>query len=229
MNKTVIVTGAAGNLGSAVTEKFLQEGYQVVGVVEPRTRHHFATHPNLEIKEANLFDEDSARVVVQQTYDQYQEIQAAVLLVGGFAMGNLIRTSYREMEQMLDLNFRTAYNVVRPVFLRMQTQEKGGRIVMIGSRPALEPETGTDVLGYALSKSLIFKLSELLNVAGKEKNIQTSVVVPSIIDTPSNRSAMPNADFSTWVQPSELAERIVEACLPEKTLTDTVVKVYGGL
>ncbi len=227
MSKTVLITGAAGNLGSAVTEKFLAEGYQVVAVVEPRTRHHFPENPNLEVKEANLFDEDAARVVVQQTYDRFPSLQAAVLLVGGFSIGNLVRTSYQEIEQMLELNFKSTYNVARPLYLRMQAQNAGGRIVTIGARPALEPQSGIDMLGYSLSKSLIFKLAELLNASGEEKNIITSVIVPSIIDTPSNRSAMPNADFSDWVKPEELAEKIEDACRIDKRPEETIVKVYG--
>ncbi|MDJ1472633.1 SDR family NAD(P)-dependent oxidoreductase [Cytophagaceae bacterium DM2B3-1] len=229
MNKAVLITGAAGNLGSAVTERFLTEGYQVIAVVEPRTRHHFPENPNLTVKEANLFDEDAARIVVQQTYDQYPSLQAAVLLVGGFSMGNLVRTSYHEVEQMFELNFKSTYNVARPLFLRMQAHGNGGRLVLIGARPALESDAGADLIGYSLSKSLIFKLAELLNVAGKEKNIVTSVVVPSIIDTPTNRAAMPNADFSAWVKPEELAEKIENACQIDKRPEETVIKVYGKL
>jgi NAD(P)-dependent dehydrogenase (short-subunit alcohol dehydrogenase family) len=229
MNKTVLITGAAGNLGSAVTEKFLAMGYQVVAVVEPRTRHHFPENPNLEVKEANLFDEDAARIVVQQTYDKFPALQAAVLLVGGFSMGNLVRTSYHEIEQMLELNFKSTYNVARPVFLRMQSQGTGGRMVMIGARPALEADSGSDMIGYALSKSLVFKLSEVLNAAGAPKNIITSVVVPSVIDTPNNRASMPNADFATWVKPEELAQQIENACQLDKRPSETVIKVYGKL
>ncbi len=227
MSKTVLITGAAGNLGSAVTEHFLASGYQVTAIVEPRTRHHFPDNPYLEVKEANLFDEDAARIVVQQTYDKFPTLQAAVLLVGGFAMGNLVRTSYHEVEQMLELNFKSTYNLARPLFLRMQAQGNGGRMVMIGARPALEPDGGTDMIGYALSKSLIFKLSEVLNAAGLEKNIVTSVVVPSIIDTPTNRASMPNADFSSWVKPEELAKKIENACQLDKRPEETVIKVYG--
>ncbi|MCU0352115.1 MAG: SDR family NAD(P)-dependent oxidoreductase [Cytophagales bacterium] len=228
MSKAVLITGAAGNLGSAVTEKFLHEGYHVIAVVEPRTRHHFPENPNLEVKEANLFDEDAARVVVQQAFDQFPTLNAGVLLVGGFAMGNLIRTSYREMEQMFELNFKSTYNVARPLFLRMQAQGNGGRLVMIGSRPALEPTAGgADMMGYALSKSLVFKLSELLNVAGVEKNIRSTVVVPSVIDTPTNRAAMPTADFSTWVKPEELAAIIETACRMNGVPTEAIIKAYG--
>lgn len=229
MSKTVLITGAAGNLGSAVTEKFLSEGYQVVAVVEPRTRHQFPENPNLEVKQANLFDEDAARMVVQQTYEKFPALQATVLLVGGFSVGNLVRTSYQEVEQMMELNFKSTYNVARPVFLRMQSHNTGGRIVMVGARPALEAESGAGMIGYALSKSLIFKFAELLNVSGEEKNIITSVVVPSIIDTPSNRVAMPTADFSAWVKPEELAQQIENACQLDKRLEETIIKVYGKL
>jgi short-subunit dehydrogenase len=101
-------------------------------------------------------------------------------------------------------------------------------LVFIGARPALDNNAAVYMPGYALSKSLLFKLSEILNAAGKEKNIVSTVVVPSIIDTPVNRTAMPNENFSKWVSPESLANIIYMACSEAgKDLREPVMKVYG--
>jgi NAD(P)-dependent dehydrogenase (short-subunit alcohol dehydrogenase family) len=109
----------------------------------------------------------------------------------------------------------------------MQWQENGGRLVLVGARPALDPAAGKGMVAYSLSKSLVFSLADLLNAAGEGKSVYTSVIVPSIIDTPANRASMPKADFSTWVRPEELADKIEMACRPDVVPTERVVKVYG--
>ena len=129
---------------------------------------------------------------------------------------------------MIDINFNTSYFVARPVFQQMMKQANG-RIVLVGSRPALDAKAGKQTVAYALSKSLIFTLAELLNAEGSEKNVVTSVIVPSTIDTPVNRSSMPDADFSKWVQPKEIAELIdIVISNKAKSLRAPVLKIYGN-
>ncbi len=229
MPKTVIVTGAAGNLGTAVVEKLLTQGYHVLATVEPGTRHPFdPSQSRLEIHEVDVTDEVAARQFVQSAFEVHQTVQAVVLLVGGFAMGSIAETGMYELEKMFQLNFFSAYNLVRPAFLRMQWQPGGGRMVLIGARPALDAADGKGKMAYALAKSLLFKLSELLNAAGADKNVASSVIVPSIIDTPANRAAMPNTDFSAWVRAEDLAAQIEQACRTDGEPREKVIKVYGG-
>ncbi len=103
-------------------------------------------------------------------------------------------------------------------------------MVFIGSKPALDANDGKGKLAYSLSKSLLYKLSEYLNEEGRSKNVATYVVTPSVIDTPPNRKDMPDADFSKWVKPEEIAEIIRFMCSePGNTMRDTVLKVYGGV
>ena len=230
MLRKVIITGAAGNLGSATVDKFLREGYHVLATVEPGTRHHFVPGtPNLEVHQLDVTDENAAREFVQRSFDEHKFIGAAVLLVGGFAMGGIAETSLSDLHRMFRLNFESCYNLARPAFLRMQWQPDGGRLVLVGARPALEPAAGKGTVAYSLSKSLVFSLADLLNAAGEGKNVFTSVVVPSIIDTPANRASMPKADFSAWVRPEELADQIEMACRPDVVPGERVIKVYGGL
>lgn len=229
--KRVLITGAAGNLGQAVTARFLKEGWQVAAISEPGKTagnelpgngQHFSE------TEADLMDEDKAGEAVSKSFDS-QAPDAAVMLVGGFAMGSIEDTRGQDLMSMYRLNFQTAYHIARPVFEKMKQSGKGGRLVFIGARPALDPAAGKDVLAYALSKNLVIHLAEYLNEAGKDHNIVASVVVPSIIDTPPNREGMPDADFDKWVSPEEIAGVIVFACGNEgEVLRESVYKVYGN-
>ena len=228
MGKVVIITGASGNLGKAVVEKLIGEGYTVVVTVMPNTSlGHHEDHPQVDIHTLDLLDEPAAEGFIHVVTKKYGSIQAALLLVGGYASGSIRDTNNSALKKMYALNFETAYNLARPVFNQMVSQA-GGRIIFVGARPALNPAEGKSNLAYALSKSLIFKLSEYLNAEGAEKNVVSSVIVPSILDTPENRKAMPKADFSTWVDPKEVADTMA-FILSEKSaaLREPVFKMYG--
>ena len=118
--------------------------------------------------------------------------------------GGIKTADGESLKNMYALNFETAYFAARPAFLQMQKQPAGGRIILVGSRASLIPKDGKNFIAYALSKSLLFKLAEYLNVEGASHNVVTSVIVPSTIDTPANRQSMPKADFSKWVKPEEI-------------------------
>lgn len=224
--RNVLITGASGNLGKAVVARFLEENYQVLVTSSGNTGRTEST--NVKSYEADLTREDSAASLVKQILTEHKTIDAAVLLVGGFAIGGLDDANGTLLEKMMALNFNTAYYVARPVFRQMMVQPTGGRIILIGARPALQPKDGKNMIAYSLSKSLLFKLAELLNAAGESKNVVTSVVVPSVIDTPANRQSMPDADFSKWVEPREIADAIAYICSPEaRSLRQPVFKMYG--
>lgn len=227
--KTVLITGANGNLGSAVTHTFLDKGYRVVAtVMTEQMRKDFIAHPQLDVQVVNLSDETATADFVQAVIQKYEAIDAALMLVGGFAMGNIADTSVAMIDQQLSLNFKTAYHVTRPVFAQMQ-QQGHGRLVYIGARPALEAASGKNLLAYGLSKSLLFKLAEYLNEEAKGTNITASVVAPSTLDTPLNRSSMPDVDPAIWVKPSALAE-ILEFIVSDKgaPLRESIYKVYNN-
>ena len=228
MKKTVIITGASGNLGKAAVEKFIAEGYSVVATVSPGKTLGFETAGDVVTYEADLTNEMNVTEVIRQIIAERKTIHAAVLLVGGFATGGIDQTDGASLKKMYTLNFETSYFVARPTFLQMKQQSYGGRIILVGARPALNPAEGKDLLAYSLSKSLLFRLAELLNIEGSSMNIVTSVVVPGIIDTPLNRKSTPDADFSQWVTPEAIADTLVfissDVASP---LRDPVFKVYG--
>jgi NAD(P)-dependent dehydrogenase (short-subunit alcohol dehydrogenase family) len=129
---------------------------------------------------------------------------------------------------MIALNFDTAYNCVHAVFPSM-VKQGGGRIVLVGARPALQAHAGKGMVAYALSKSLIFKLAELINADGKDKNVVCSVIVPSTIDTPANRKAMPDASFNDWVTPEQIANTVAFLVSDDGiSLREPVLKLYGN-
>ena len=144
---------------------------------------------------------------MEQVVNKDGVINVAVMAAGGYQQGTLHETFKQNLLQQIDLNFITAYNIVRPIFEQMKKQ-KNGRLFLVGSKPGMEMQHAKSSIAYGLSKSLIFRLAELLNAETGKDNIVTSVIVSGTIDTPENRKAMPGADTSTWVTADEIADII---------------------
>lgn len=228
-NKHIIITGASGNLGTAACKVFLDKGYDVLATVHDETaKKNLVTHDRLQIKTVNLSDEAATDAFVQSAIEEYKKIDAALMLVGGFAAGNMAHTKSDDIKKQFDLNFYTAYHLARPLLQHM-LQNNSGRLVFIGARPAIKAADGKNLIAYALSKSLLFTLAEYINEEAKGKNVTATVVAPSTIDTPPNREAMPDANFPNWVRPEALAE-ILEFICSDKSLAlrETVLKVYNN-
>jgi NAD(P)-dependent dehydrogenase (short-subunit alcohol dehydrogenase family) len=228
-NKTVIITGASGNMGQVVIKKFLAEGYNVVGTIVPNDPVPFdIENKNLEKVLVDLMNEEEAGKFVQNVISKYGSIDAAVLTVGGFAMGTVVSTTTSDVYKQYKLNFETAYNIARPAFVQM-LEQKAGRIFLIGSKPGLSADNSKGMIAYGLGKSLIFRLAELMNAEAKGTNVVTSVVVPSTIDTVQNRKAMPDADYNTWVKPEVIASVIYYYCTDRAAaLREPVIKLYNN-
>ncbi len=227
--KTVIITGASGNLGTAVTKEFLNKNYRVIATVSsPQAQADLEADKNLEIIVVDLTDEMQTLDFVQKCIQKYKTIDAALLLVGGFAIGELSSTTGDDLHKQITLNFETAYFVTRPLFDHLMANKRGS-IVFIGARPALNPSQGKSMIAYSLSKSLLFKLAEFLNEAAKGVNVEVSVIVPSTLDTELNRKSMPDANPENWVKPSEIAETL-EFLVSDKSkaLKETVLKMYNN-
>ena len=227
--KIAIVTGATGNMGQAVVKKFINEGYFVVGTSVPpdATQLDFPADKFEKII-VDLGDEDASGKFIDEVLSKYKNIDAAVLTVGGFAMGSIADTKTSDVMKQYKLNFETAYNVARPIFVEMMKQNNG-RIFIIGSKPGLDVRNGKGMVAYGLAKSLIFRLAELMNQEAKGKNVVTSVVVPSTIDTVPNRKSMPDANFGNWVKPEAIADVIYWHCTDEASvLREPVLKVYNN-
>jgi NAD(P)-dependent dehydrogenase (short-subunit alcohol dehydrogenase family) len=229
MKKNILITGASGNLGKAAVEKFLAEGYRVIATVSPGKKFDYDVTGDVVIYEADLTNEKLVDDVIKRIINEHTSLHVAVLLVGAFAVGNVEHTDGAALKKMFSLNFETAYYVARPAFMQMKKQKEGGCIILIGARPALRAADGKDLLAYALSKSLLFSLADYLNAEGASHHIVTHVVVPGVIDTPVNRKAMPDANYSSWVKPEAIAE-VMAFISSDKggPIRESVVKVYGN-
>lgn len=227
----ILISGAAGDLGRAVVARFYKADHRLLALIQPnepeqlKVLHGVANGTNrLIVTPLDVLD---AAEVDRFATSLPSDLTTAVLLVGGFGMGDVESTDEKQLDQMISLNFKAAYHLARHCFLHFQ-KHGGGRIVLIGARPALDPQAGKGTLAYALSKGMVAHLADLLNAAGANHDIVTTLVVPSILDTPANRDAMPDADFDTWPKPAELADAIYFACSPQGAiLRQPVLKVYG--
>lgn len=223
MNRNIIVTGAAGNLGSAVVEKFKREGYHVIALLQPGKDEEVEEAD--DSYEVDVTDEESVMEFVKEYQLQYADLDALALIVGGFSMGTMEKTGQQDFEKMFSLNFFSAYHLVRG-FLPVMKKNHRGTLLFVGARPALQLEDAADTIAYALSKRLIVSLAEILATETKETAIRSHVFAPSIIDTPQNREAMPDADFSKWVSPKEIAEAMHYA-VNNPALRNMTFKLYG--
>jgi NAD(P)-dependent dehydrogenase (short-subunit alcohol dehydrogenase family) len=227
--KTAIVTGSSGNLGQAVVKKFLTEGYYVVGTIVPNDPVTIdIKDKNFETQVADLMNEDASQKFVESVIAKQGSIDAAILTVGGFAMGKISETKTADIDKQYKLNFETAYNVARPVFIQM-IKQNSGRIFLIGSKPGLDHRNGKGMVAYSLAKSLIFRLAEQMNDEAKGSDVVVSVIVPSTIDTPQNRKSMPDTDPNKWVKAEAIADVIYFYCTGQAAvLREPIIKVYNN-
>jgi NAD(P)-dependent dehydrogenase (short-subunit alcohol dehydrogenase family) len=216
MARTALITGATGGLGGAVVDRFAREGWSVLGV----DKRPGEDRENVRFVEADLFDTEQVGHAVAQAGP---ELQAVVNLVGGFSQGGRVHeTPVEEFEEQFRLNLRPTYLVTAAAIPRMTT----GTVVCVGTRAALRPFPGA--AGYVASKAALLALVRALDAEYRDDGIRINAVLPSVIDTPANRSAMPDADYDAWVHPDEIAAVIhflsTDASSP---VSGAEVPVYG--
>jgi NAD(P)-dependent dehydrogenase (short-subunit alcohol dehydrogenase family) len=225
-NKVVLITGANGGLGAFVTNAFLETGALVAGV-SPTIRNSDFPHPPFEAIPAELTSGDAARAVAGTVIAKWGKIDALVHLVGGFSGGKTVsETDDATIEKMLNMNLLAAFHMLRAVLPEMRAKGTG-RILAIGSRTAVEPQPG--VGAYSASKAALVSLVRTVALENKDRGISANVVLPGTMDTPANRAAMPRADFSKWVQPSQIASLLVHLASDQASqISGAVIPVYGS-
>jgi NAD(P)-dependent dehydrogenase (short-subunit alcohol dehydrogenase family) len=227
MTQTALVTGGTGGLGSAVVRAFLEDGWRVVVPwVAERELERAPAHDLVELVQADLFDPDAVAAVVGAAG---RSLRAVVNLVGGFAMGGRVHeTPVEDFEGQFRLNLRPTYLVCAaaiPVLLGNDVPARGS-IVCVSSRAALRPFPGA--AGYIASKAAVLAFVDALAAEYTQDGIRANAVLPSVIDTPANRAAMPDADHSTWVKPEEIARVIRFLSSDDAAATSGAhVPVYG--
>lgn len=220
----ILITGAAGNLGTVVVDYFIATGHKVFALVSPEKTPKDSQKLDLSYWEADLTNETETIKIVDEIVKQHNHIDAAFLLAGGFAMGNIEVSSLEAIHKMIAINFDTAYTVARASHSYMSNQTEGGKIVFVGSKSALETGSGSAMLGYTLSKALLFDIASILNTDSEKSRVTCSVIVPSTIDTPANRKAMPGANVSEWIKPEAIAMELEKILLSNSK--SEVIKLY---
>ncbi|TFY98645.1 SDR family NAD(P)-dependent oxidoreductase [Ramlibacter rhizophilus] len=207
--RVVLVTGAAGNLGRAVAQAFLAQGERVVLVDLRREalEQVAAGMPGQTlVAPADLLTREGAQAAVDAALARFGRLDVLCNIAGGFRMGEAVHeTSDETWDALMGLNARTVLNTSRAAVPALLAQSRGW-IVNVAAGAALRG--GAQMGAYAASKSVVIRLTESLSAELRERGINVNCVLPSIIDTPENRAAMPQADPARWVAPAELAEVI---------------------
>jgi NAD(P)-dependent dehydrogenase (short-subunit alcohol dehydrogenase family) len=225
-DKVVLITGANGGLGTAVTSAFLGAGARVAGVAR-RIQNSDFPHANFIACSAELGSADAARAVAAAVIAKWQRIDALVHLVGAFAGGKSVaETDDATMEQMIEVNLRSAFYMIRAVLPEMRARG-AGRILAIGSRTAVDPQPL--VGAYSASKAALISLVRTVALENKDRGISANVILPGTMDTPVNRAAMPDADTAKWVEPSQVASLLVHLASDQASqISGAVIPVLGG-
>lgn len=209
-NRTVVITGAAGNLGRAVAAAFASRGaaLALLDRSEEALRKAYGSGDERRLLAAvDLLDAAQVEAAVASALARFSRIDVLCNIAGGFRMGEAVHeTSDATWNFLMDLNARTLLNAVRAVVPPMLAAGSG-KIVNVGAASA---QKGVAQMGaYVASKSAVIRLTETMAAELREKNINVNCVLPTIIDTPENRAAMPDADPKRWVAPEDLASVIL--------------------
>ena len=216
----VVITGGDGALGEAVVQAFLEAGADChLPVLHSGAAAPAGTHVTGQV---DLTNQDA----VVAYYAGLPPLTASVHLAGGFKAKPIAETSRADLEQQLALNLLTAFLCCREAVKAMR-KSGGGRIVNVAARVIEQP--AAEMVAYTISKAGVAGLTRALAVEVRGDGILVNAVLPSIIDTPANRAAMPNAKTDRWPKPDQLARTILWLASPENQLTSgALIPVYGN-
>ena len=200
--RIVMITGAAGHLGRAVAKAFDDLGASLV-LLDLKQGE---SGPHLFIQ-ADLREADSAQRAADQALARFGRIDVLCNIAGAFRMGPSVHeTSDADWDCLFDINAKSVLHTARAVVPSM-IRNGSGKIVNVAAYAAQKGVAGMGA--YVASKSAVIRITETMAAELREKNINVNCVMPTIIDTPDNRAAMPNADPRRWVAPQDLAAVIV--------------------
>jgi NAD(P)-dependent dehydrogenase (short-subunit alcohol dehydrogenase family) len=231
--KLVLVAGGTGGLGRAVSVAFLEEGAKVVVTYREQRewddlkRIGGANVSSLAGHRIDITDEAVVDQFVQRVVAEYGHLDVVVNTVGAYAGGlKLWETESKVFDQMLTLNLRSGYLILRAIVPTMLKQKRGA-IINVASRAAFDQEGGA--AAYAASKAAAVAMIDSLAADLKGTGVRANSILPSIIDTEANRKAMPNADFAQWPKPEDIARVILFLCSDDAQLIQgAAVPVYGN-
>jgi len=209
-NRTVVVTGAAGHLGRAVAGAFAARGASLVLVdqhADGLTQTYGAEDARRMFAPTDLRDREQTDAAVRRAVERFGGVDVLCNVAGGFRMGEAVHeTSPEAWTFLLDINARTMLNACHAVVPHLLASG-GGKVVNVA---AFAGQHGVAQMGaYTASKSAVIRLTEAMSAELREKQVNVNCVLPTTLDTPVNRAAMPDADPSRWVAPADLANVIV--------------------
>ena len=220
-NRTLVVTGGHGILGNAVVEAALAQGLNVA-LIDHATGK--APDGALEIGGVDLTDAGATGAAMAKVLERFGGIDALLNVAGGFVW-QTTEDAHPAWDRMFALNLTTALNASRAALPHLKASAEG-RIVNVGANGALKAAAGMGA--YGASKSAVHRLTEALAEELKSTSVTVNAVLPSILDTPQNRTDMPDADPAKWVQPSDLAEIMLFLASPaSRAMTGALVPVTG--
>lgn len=222
----VVVTGGAGGLGTSVVARLLAAGATChVPCVDDGPGARGLSGVNYSPR-VELTDEKSTAAY----YAGLPDVWASIHLAGGFVWSKLEDTSLQTLRAQLDMNAVTAFLCCREAAKKMRARKgdvAGGRLINVSSRGAVRPDTG--LTAYAMAKAGVSALTLALAAELRSDSIWVNAVIPAIIDTPANRTAMPDADFSRWAKPADIAETILFLASPANAVTTGALVPVDGL
>jgi NAD(P)-dependent dehydrogenase (short-subunit alcohol dehydrogenase family) len=227
-DRHVVVTGGTGALGNAVVGALVQAG--AVCHVPYRVAAEAERFPLREQAAVRLIGpiELTEEAAVERLYAGVPALWASIHVAGGFAAAPIGETSKADLQKQLDLNLVTAFLCCRAAVNAMMRSGSGGRIVNVAARQALEWRSGAGMAAYAASKAGVAALTAAVAEEVAKAGILVNAVAPSIMDTPTNRAAMPKADHAAWPKVEEVAATILFLASPDnKVSRGGVVPVYG--
>jgi NAD(P)-dependent dehydrogenase (short-subunit alcohol dehydrogenase family) len=223
-----VVTGAGGVLGRAVVAELVSQGHRVVAVGRAMedVRPLEDAHPGAVVGEAaDLTDPDAVDELWQRLDSRSEPIDFLVNVAGGFGSGTLVESSPGDYRHMLGLNLDTAWWSCRAAARRMR-ESGGGAIVNVAARSALEGGAGS--IAYAVAKAAVVKLTQVLAGELKQTGVRVNAVLPSLIDTPANRSAFSAERMAKAVAPEAIARVITFLCGEDAwPISGAAIPVYG--
>jgi NAD(P)-dependent dehydrogenase (short-subunit alcohol dehydrogenase family) len=227
--RTIVVAGGTGALGASVSRAFIASGARVIATYVKQAEYDALSKQvgaGLIGVPLDVTDEAAVAKFVAETESKYGAIDALVIAVGGYAGGKqLWETDTATYNLMLSLNLRAAFVMARAILPGMIRQNRGA-LLNVASKAGYGHSAGAAM--YAASKAGVMALFDSLAEEVKPYNINVNSIVPSIMDTPSNRREMPKADFNIWPKTDDIAKVIVYLCSDEaRVIHGAAVPVYG--
>lgn len=229
-DRVVLITGGTGALGRSVTRRFLREDSTVITTYleteEFETvKQQFGDPDNLIGYKVDVTSEEQVDGLVDKVVENHGRIDVLLNLVGGWKGGKeLHKVSEETWDSMFSLNLKSAFLVSRAVLPHMRAN-RFGRIISVGAKTGhdLPAEGGP----YAIAKHGIESLTTILAKENEDYDITANCVLPSVIDTPANREMMGADNTDKWVQPEDVADKMVAIVMTAEQ-TGESVKLYGG-